>query len=345
MGARRLLPLIIIAFILPLALASCAGEAEPLVDKDANISVCHANVFAADGSQVIVTSFRDEVVRELYEYFATSAYVSMLGAVADSVPYITATFEKVTESGEYDGVVEFAVYSNDKVEFNDEIIGRLDGAFELLSTSIFKNNANITPASKCSLTEYDPEGKEIEQYSLIGRLAHMVFYEFEDGKYVKDFDRTDNVKAYYDVSFSPRGEFDIESGDFYDYRIYADDYVMRKNLFSKDGYVDLGHLDGAYEMLRGVMVESEAIEKAESEAGFEFNTLIVQSLKSTELDLDDLSEIGCVSVSQWMDDENYLWWTVTIESESKEETLEAERFLEARDDIFVVSLNYIMRLE
>ena len=341
---KKLFSLMLLTLMI-LSLAACAGEAEPLVDKDANISVCHANVYTADGSQVILTSLRDEAARELYEYFATSAYVSMIGAVADSVPYITATFEKATESGEYDGVIEFAVYSNDKVELNDEIIGRLDGAFELLATSIFENKNDVALASQCSLVENDPEGKELWRENIIGRLSREVFNELESGTYVENPERIENYQAYYSVSFSPQGEFDIESGDLYDYRIYENDYVMRKNLFSEVGYVGLGYLDGAYKMLRGTVDEEKAIKKAESEAGFEFNTLIVKTPKSVEWDYSDLSDINCVSVGKAMDEDNYVWWSVIIESESKETTLEAERWLEARGDVVMVSLNYLMKIE
>ena len=46
-----------------------------------------------------------------------------------------------------------------------------------------------------------------------------------------------------------------------------------------------------------------------------------------------------------MDEDNYVWWSVIIESESKETTLEAERWLEARGDVIMVSLNYLMKIE
>ncbi len=345
MRTRYLLHLIIIAIILPLALTSCAGEGEPLVDKDANINVCYANAYDTSGNLLLSVTLRDGEADELYRYFATSGYITRLGDVTAAVPYITASFEKVTDSGEYDGVIEFAVYSNDKVALGDEIIGRLDGVFSMLAAKMFDKKADVKPASRCSVVEYDQGGKEIDRESLIGSLSRKVWNELEEGAYFEDPERVDNFQAYYTVSFAPYGVFDTESGECYSYRIYEDDYVMRHNIFEKDGYVALGHLDGVYEILRNSVAEEKAMQKAESEAGFEFNTLMVQASKSAELDIESLDEVNCISVSHLMEDGAYLWWTVIIESESKEETLEAERLLEARDDIFVVSLNYIMRIE
>lgn len=344
MRTRYLLPLII-AIILPLALTSCADAGEPLVDKNANVSVCYANAYDTSGNLLLTTILREGEAEELYRYFATSGYMTRLGDVAPAAPYITASFEKATESGEYDGIIEFAVYANDKVELGNEIIGRLDGVYSMLSTKIIEKRTKVKTMSLCSVFEYDRSGEEIDREDLLGRLPREIFDRLDNGTYFEDPERVDKFQAYYTVSFAPYGVYDTESGELYDYRIYEDDYVMRYNIFEKECYVALGCLDGIYDVVRDAVAEEKAIQKAESEAGFEFNKLMVQASKLSDFDFEDFAEINCISVSHLMDDENYLWWTIRIESESEEETLKAKQLLEARDDIYIVCLNYKMRID
>ena len=317
----------------------------PLVDRDADINVCYASAYDTSGDLLLTVTLHDSEVEELYRYFATSGYITHLGDIAPNLPYITASFEKVTESGEYDGIIEFAVYANDKVELGDEVIGKLDGVYSMLSTKMFEKKAKVKTMSLCSVVEYDRGGGEIDRESLIGGPSLGIFNDLEGGVYFEDPERVDKFLAYYTVSFAPYGVFDAESGEVYDYRIYEDDYVMRYNIFEKESYVALGRLEGIYELVRDALAEEKAIQKAESEAGFEFNTLMVQASKSSDFDIEDLADVNCISVGHLMEDDNYLWWTVMIESESMEETLEAKRLLEERGDVYIVCLNYLMRME
>lgn len=342
---KKLIPLIIIAILLPAVLASCADAGEPLVDASLDVERCYLNAYDISENLLSSVIVRAAEADELYGYFSSSGYASLLGAVADFKPYISVTFEKATESGEYGGVVEFIVYSTDKVELNDEIIGRLDGAFAMLASCISEKFRDVEHASIANMHKFNADGKETDYAAPIGDLSRKIFYELDGGAYIKGDGSVNRLQDCINIVFLPQAEFDIESGDMYEFKVYGDDYVTRRNIYSKDGYTDLGYLKGSYKMLEEAFAHCDEIKAAETNAGFSFSRLILQTKLGTELELSDFPEVKCLRVGKLMDGEDSILWTLIIESESEKEIREAEKLLEARDDILLVSLDYFMSID
>ncbi|MBO5700964.1 MAG: hypothetical protein J6S71_00840 [Clostridia bacterium] len=326
-----------------LTFPSCAGTNAEEPETDVKIRVCYINAYDVNDESLGSVTIRDNEAKDLYKYFKKSGYERLLGAVRDKKPYISAVFETVGEDGNVDGEIAFYVYSTDKVEHNNEIIGKLGGAYEKLVSHFEKHFNKVKPVSLCTARDFDINGKETDTYRLIGDDARELFYELDDGEYLED-EEIPSRGAYVRLTYSSSSEFDTETGFMNDFMVYDDDIVLRRNIFSEDKYVELGRLKGVYSKVKSAVDRQKEIGKAEKTAGFSFSQVMFRTDLGVEYEIDDFEEIKCLDIGILLKAEDCLWWHITIDSHTEAEMLAAEKYLKERADVTEVNLDYIVNL-
>ncbi len=203
----------------------------------------------------------------------------------------------------------------------------------------------------CILTLYDASGNSSLRVILDGENKQEVIDLVEHGEYDNYREIDSLVRAHISVEFSEdvmAVSSDDQTVNPWGYRIYADGFVAEINHASSwmPGLNPLGKQEGIYERVLEIMEKvNEDIAKAEEDAGFAFDSLMIKTAAGKIYTPSDFSEIDCTSVSQMMTTKDgVVWWVLKIDSNTKEKLLDAVEKLEARDDILSVSLDYIMTI-
>lgn len=341
----------VIMLMLLILLASCAGE-NARINDGTRIARGYLTAYSADDTRRSSIKIADEDLMEFYLLFSEGHYVKRIYGLPSAKPYVSIIFEKEDENGEYHSTIEYIVLSNDKVSFEDPIDdtengfrGKLPGAYEKALSYIADAKNEVRRAALCTITAYDAQRDTESVESAVGKSSEDLFDALDGGDYVSGNDRTDVVMSYITVRFEPSGEYDRESGYTDEFRVYEDDYVIRRNVFSVTGWLDLGHFKGAYGMLVDEIEHQRKIYNEEVAAGFSFDSIMIQTSAQGDYEASDFPEIDCLRVSKLIDDDVTVWWTLVIDSESAEDTLAAAEMLKTRSDVKAVCLNYIMTLD
>lgn len=342
----------VIMILLMIPLASCAGGEDNIGEDGTRIARGYLTSYSADETRRSSVKIADDDLMDFYLFFSEGDYVKGIYGLPSAKPYVSVTFEKENENGEYVSTVEYTVLPNDKVDFYDPktdaengFRGKLPGAYDMAISYISESKSEVARASLGSVAEYDIEGKVKRSESVVGKSSRKLFYELDEADYVKGNDRTDIEHAYILVKFEPTGEYDRESGNTDEFRVYDDDYVMRGNVLSVSGWIELGHLKGAYKMLTREIERQIGLREKEVEAGFGFTSIMIQTAAGLEYELADFPEIDCLRVGKLLDGDVTEWWVLTIDSESEEDTLAAAEALKVRADVKLVNLNYLLTID
>jgi len=350
MKLKKLFAAIMILLLIPLA--SCAGGEDNVGDDGTRIARGYLTSYGADETRRSSVKIADDDLMDFYLFFSEGDYVKGIYGLPSAKPYVSVTFEKENENGEYVSTVEYTVLPNDKVDYYDPqtdaengFRGKLPGAYDMAIAYISESKNEVARASIGRIAEYDIEGKVRRSESVIGKSSRELFYELDEADYVRGNDRTDVEHAYILVKFEPTGEYDRESGNTDEFRVYDDDYVMRGSVLSVSGWIELGHLKGAYKMLTREIDRQIELREKEVEAGFGFTSIMIQTAAGLEYEPADFPEVGCLRVGKLLDGDVTEWWILTIDSECEEDTLAAAEALKARADVKLVNLNYIVTID
>ncbi len=133
------------------------------------------------------------------------------------------------------------------------------------------------------------------------------------------------------------------------YRIYSDDFVAEMNSLSSwmPGLWPLGKQEGIYARVIEIMNEANKdIARAESAAGFSFDSLIVRAGEDYEFKASDFEDLGCIGVRHLANDKknNSILWIFTFDSCTEGEIRNIASTLRSIEGITLAQFDYFGRL-
>lgn len=200
------------------------------------------------------------------------------------------------------------------------------------------------------LTVYDTDGNGLYRVKLGDEHVQELTELIKAGEYDSYRDDASLGNKYILVDFPSEINLDSNIASQNDFKIYADDFVAEMNLASSwmPGLLPLGKQEGIYERVIEIMNEaSKDIVRAESAAGFAFDTLIVCTKQGYGAKISDFEDLGCIGVNHLMEDKqnNNTWWTLTFDSFTEDEIRDIATKLKSREGIVSVEFNYILTLD
>ncbi len=200
----------------------------------------------------------------------------------------------------------------------------------------------------CFISSFDSEGEQKAEMELANGGSRMMYEYFTESEYQRSEAEERSVDYKNCVTFSFKEKSMSSEGDTIygfccDVRVYFDDYVVY-TYYSGDKSIELkGFLDGAYD--ESSKAYSDAIAFREREAGFSFDSLIIQVGTGKTYTALDFPEIDCISVKRMMHGgDGTVWWVLDLDSSTETEVLDALDKLQEREDIILVQHNYIYTL-
>lgn len=209
---------------------------------------------------------------------------------------------------------------------------------------------SVEAETDCVLTCYDDKGNGTYRARVpvadMSELMELIM----TGEYNNSAGITSS-DSYVLLDFPDRIDVDNNVGIFNDVKIYTDDYYVVENFHPDsmwspevDGF-PIGKIEGIYDQVIQLMNEAKKdISKAESAAGFAFDTLLVSGDAIYSFAASDFEDLGCIGVSRllYAEKQGVQLWTFTFDSCSEEKIRDIASKLKSHSEITSVEFNYVM---
>ena len=343
MRARKLLPLIIIVIIIPLALASCEGIGDGAligdIELDGERIVCTVEAYTYDHRLRDSFKMDGTPANELFAYFTESEfeYEALEGDLMMK-PYIVVYFERYNLKGEKLSDVEpdsglkyeYRVFADDELmqKFSDkqgyQTLGYPDGVYQKL-VDLFA----VRSASNGYFCSIANDYAEVAFVTVDAKKGYEMHKLLTEGEYLTDIERTDDENAYFVINYS--GASDKS------YLVYEDDFVYEYYLSldsnNSDPFKLLGRASGLYAKAKSLFESSlYTLRDKDVAASGVWLTRIDVRTKPGEYSVYDFVDVGCIYIIE--EEENY--YSLFFYDTNEYYYDRAIATLEAREDIVEV---------
>lgn len=207
----------------------------------------------------------------------------------------------------------------------------------------------VEAETNCVLTVYDGGGNGWYRVRLGKEDMQELITLVLEGEYDSSRDVTSLENHYILIDFPSEINLDSNVAVYNDVRIYADDFVADESLASswQPGLSPRGKQEGIYDRVFEIMNKAnEDVSKAEADAGFEFDSLLVSAEGAYSFEVSDFEDLGCIGVrSETLYDNGYRWWTFAFDCSTEEDIRNIASELMSREGIRLADFDYIHTIE